>query len=79
MRRQQVEVGPASGLRSPSPGDRLYGVRVPLKHPINGDRLVFNSVIHAYQDKAGTLENEIGPRLRALVMQLDALAANAQL
>jgi DNA-binding IclR family transcriptional regulator len=79
--RQSIEEFKEKGFCT-SKGDispDVYGVGVPLKHAIKGDQLVFNCVIHAYQDKAGTLENEIGPRLSALVKQLDALAANARL
>ena len=52
----------------------VYSVGVPLGHLSNGELIVFNCVIHAYQAKNGKLENDIGPRLLALVKNLDNFA-----
>ncbi|NYT85160.1 IclR family transcriptional regulator [Pusillimonas harenae] len=52
----------------------VYSVGVPLGYLSNGQLIVFNCVIHAYQAKNDRLENDIGPKLAALVKNLDNFA-----
>ena len=54
----------------------VYGVGVPLGNANSNELIVFNCVIHAYQAKNGMLENEVGPRLVALVKNLDSFIIN---
>ena len=51
----------------------VYGVGVPLASSAHDELIVFNCVVHAYQGKNGVLENDIGPRLVALVRNLETL------
>lgn len=56
----------------------VYGVGVPLRNTASDELIVFNCVVHSYQGKNGALENEIGPRLLALVRNLEALLASSR-
>ncbi|TEA79985.1 IclR family transcriptional regulator [Allopusillimonas ginsengisoli] len=49
----------------------VYGVGIPFAGIRQGELLVFNCVVHSYQGKNGALENEIGPRLLAMVKNLE--------
>lgn len=51
------------------PGVRA--VAVPLVPPVDGERLVFNCVANVAHLRKGTLEDEIAPRLAALVKSLE--------
>jgi len=50
----------------------VYGVGVPLRNPGNGELIVFNCVVHAYQAQGSVLEKDIGPRLLGMVKNLDS-------
>lgn len=49
----------------------VYGVGIPFTGARHGELLAFNCVVHSYQGKNGALENEIGPRLLAMVKNLE--------
>ncbi|WP_428566506.1 IclR family transcriptional regulator [Ramlibacter sp.] len=54
----------------------VRAVAVPLKRPVDGERLVFNCVSNVKQLRKGMLENEIGPRLVAMVKSLELALKN---
>jgi DNA-binding IclR family transcriptional regulator len=45
----------------------VRAVGVPMMRPVDGERLVFNCVANIDHLRKGTLENEMGPRLAAMV------------
>lgn len=49
----------------------VYGVGVPFTTP-RGELIVFNCVVHAYQCRDDALQKNIGPRLLAMVKNLEA-------
>ncbi|MCA3186373.1 MULTISPECIES: IclR family transcriptional regulator [unclassified Cupriavidus] len=61
-----------------SAGDWLpdvHAVAVPMRHPIDGETLVFNCGVPAARMTPGKLEREMGPRLIELVAEVEALLA----
>ena len=61
-----------------SAGDWLpdvHAVAVPMRHPIDGETLVFNCGVPAARMQAGKLEREMGPRLIELVAEVEAVLA----
>jgi len=48
----------------------IHAVAVPLRRSANAEIAVFNCVVQSFQLKAGELENDLGPRLVAMVQGL---------
>lgn len=49
----------------------IHAVAVPLRRSANAEIAVFNCVVQSFQLKAGELENDLGPRLVAMVQGLE--------
>ncbi|VCU71765.1 Pca regulon regulatory protein [Pigmentiphaga humi] len=51
----------------------IHAVAVPLRRTPNAEIAVFNCVVQAFQLRAGELENDLGPRLLAMVQSLELM------
>lgn len=49
----------------------IYGVGVPMRRRADGEIIVFNCVVQSFMVKAEMLEQDLGPRLVAMVRALD--------
>ena len=50
----------------------IYAVGVPMRRTVDGEIVAFNCSVPAFLLKKGQLEEEIGPRLVAMVRNIEA-------
>jgi DNA-binding IclR family transcriptional regulator len=50
----------------------VYAVGVPMRRTVDGEIVAFNCGVPAFMAKKGTLEDDLGPRLVAMVRNIEA-------
>jgi DNA-binding IclR family transcriptional regulator len=50
----------------------VYAVGVPMRRTVDGEIVAFNCAVPAFMMKKGQLEDDIGPRLVAMVRNIEA-------
>ena len=51
---------------------RYYAVGVPMRRTVDGEIVAFNCIVPAFMVKKGQLEDDLGPRLVAMVRNIEA-------
>ena len=59
-------------LHAASCAARYYAVGVPMRRTVDGEIVAFNCIVPAFMVKKGQLEDDIGPRLVAMVRNIEA-------